>query len=79
MGGTGFELGPGLGLNVLTCPYTLAAGMAGSGKTTLMQRINSHLHMQKTPGYIINLDPAVLKVPYSPNIDIRDTVHVAAL
>lgn len=51
------------------------AGMAGSGKTTLMQRINSHLHMKKTPGYIINLDPAVMKVPYSPNIDIRDTVR----
>ncbi len=49
--------------------------MAGSGKTTLMQRINSHLHMHKTPGYIINLDPAVASTPYDPNIDIRDTVR----
>lgn len=39
-----------------------------------MQRINSHLHMQQTPGYIINLDPAVASTPYDPNIDIRDTV-----
>lgn len=51
------------------------AGMAGSGKTTFMQRLNSHLHTQKRPGYIVNLDPAVTHVPYSPNIDIRDTVR----
>ena len=49
--------------------------MAGSGKTALMQRLNSHLHMAKIPGYILNLDPAVLEVPYGANIDIRDTVH----
>ena len=31
--------------------------------------------MAKIPGYILNLDPAVLDVPYGANIDIRDTVH----
>ena len=40
----------------------LVIGMAGSGKTTLMQRLNSHLHMNDTPGFAINLDPAVLQV-----------------
>lgn len=49
--------------------------MAGSGKTTLLQRLNSHLHTTNTPGYIINLDPAVTQVPYGANIDIRDTVR----
>lgn len=49
--------------------------MAGSGKTTLIQRINSYLHQHKKPGYIINLDPAVTHVPYEANIDIRDTVR----
>lgn len=34
-------------------------GMAGSGKSTLMQRINSYVNMKKYPSYIINLDPAV--------------------
>ena len=48
--------------------------MAGSGKTTLMQRLNAHLHAQKKPGYVLNLDPAVTDTPYEPNIDIRDTV-----
>lgn len=51
------------------------AGMAGSGKTTLIQRINSHMHQHKLPGYIINLDPAVTHLPYGANIDIRDTVR----
>lgn len=54
----------------------LCAGMAGSGKTTLIQRINSHMHQHKLPGYIINLDPAVTHLPYGANIDIRDTVRV---
>ena len=50
-------------------------GMAGTGKTSLMQRLNAHLHSQKRAPYVINLDPAVTKLPYGPNIDIRDTVN----
>ncbi|SSD60458.1 probable GTPase NPA3 [Saccharomycodes ludwigii] len=39
-----------------------------------MQRLNSHLHSKKNPPYAINLDPAVLKVPYGTHIDIRDSI-----
>ncbi|KAH9904014.1 hypothetical protein F4778DRAFT_77182 [Xylariomycetidae sp. FL2044] len=53
----------------------VCVGMAGSGKTTFMQRINAHLHGQKEPPYVINLDPAVLNVPFECNIDIRDSVN----
>ena len=53
--------------------------MAGSGKTTFMQRLASHLSTIKKPGYLLNLDPAVAKVPYNANVDIRDTVSKAAL
>ncbi|KAK3576137.1 hypothetical protein CHS0354_043103 [Potamilus streckersoni] len=53
----------------------IVLGMAGSGKTTFVQRITSHLHAQKTPPYVINLDPAVHEVPFPANIDIRDTVN----
>ena len=53
----------------------LIIGMAGSGKTTLMQRLNAHLHAQKTPYYMVNLDPAVLETPFGAHIDIRDTVN----
>jgi len=53
----------------------VCVGMAGSGKTTFMQRINSHLHGKGTPPYLLNLDPAVRKVPFDSNIDIRDSVN----
>jgi GTPase SAR1 family protein len=53
----------------------VCVGMAGSGKTTFMQRINAHLHGQKKPPYVINLDPAVLNVPFESNIDIRDSIN----
>ncbi|KAI9735221.1 MAG: hypothetical protein M1834_001811 [Cirrosporium novae-zelandiae] len=53
----------------------VCVGMAGSGKTTFMQRINSHLHSNKTPPYVINLDPAVRQVPFESNIDIRETIN----
>ncbi|KAL4223172.1 GPN-loop GTPase 1 [Mactra antiquata] len=56
-----------------TCIIVL--GMAGSGKTTLVQRLIGHLHSCNTPPYVINLDPAVHEVPYPANIDIRDTVN----
>lgn len=56
-------------------PTILCVGMAGSGKTTFMQRLNSDLHAAKMPPYVINLDPAVHELPYGANIDIRDTVN----
>lgn len=40
-----------------------------------MQRINAHLHSKDEPPYVINLDPAVLNVPFDANIDIRDSVN----
>jgi GPN-loop GTPase len=56
--------------------------MAGSGKTTFMQRINAHLHQRHqrapsttSPPYVLNLDPAVRSVPFDSNIDIRDSVN----
>lgn len=47
----------------------------GSGKTTFMQRINSHLHSKKSVPYVMNLDPAVHSVPFDTNIDIRDSIN----
>ena len=40
-----------------------------------MRRINSYLHSKNRPPYVINLDPAVLNVPFEANIDIRDSVN----
>ncbi|KAL0584182.1 hypothetical protein ABG067_005956 [Albugo candida] len=62
-------------LQLYKSPITvIMIGMAGSGKTTLMQRIQSYGIQQSMRQYIINLDPAVKTTGYSPNIDIRDTV-----
>lgn len=49
--------------------------VSGSGKTTFMQRINSHLHSKREPPYVLNLDPAVHTVPFDCNIDIRDSIN----
>ncbi len=53
----------------------LIIGMAGSGKTTLMHRINLEMVEKGKRGYYINLDPACADVPFAANIDIRDTVN----
>ncbi len=53
----------------------LFIGMAGSGKTSLLQRINAYLSSLKKKRYVLNLDPATRTVPYKTNIDIRDTVN----
>ena len=54
----------------------ITIGMAGAGKSTFVQRINSYLHSldPPSPPYVLNLDPAVASTPYEANIDIRDTV-----
>jgi GPN-loop GTPase len=53
----------------------ITLGLAGSGKTTFIQRLNSYLHTNNKPPYIVNLDPAVSHLPFDANIDIRDTVN----
>lgn len=56
-----------------TCLIVL--GMAGSGKTTFVQRLTFDLNDRKTAPYVVNMDPACYEVPYPCNIDIRDTVN----
>ena len=64
----------GLGEKHQPC-CVIILGMAGSGKTTFVQRLTSHLHSRGSPPYVVNLDPACREVPYPANIDIRDTVN----
>ncbi|KQJ91203.1 GPN-loop GTPase QQT2 [Brachypodium distachyon] len=54
----------------------LVIGMAGTGKTTFMHRLVCHTQASSNMrGYVINLDPAVMTLPFGANIDIRDTVR----
>lgn len=52
----------------------IVVGMAGSGKTTFMHRLVCHTQASNIRGYVVNLDPAVMTLPFGANIDIRDTV-----
>uniref|UniRef100_F1LAC7 GPN-loop GTPase n=1 Tax=Ascaris suum TaxID=6253 RepID=F1LAC7_ASCSU len=55
-------------------PCIVVLGMAGSGKSSFVQRLTARLHEKKLVPYVVNLDPAVNTLPYPANIDIRDTV-----
>ncbi|XP_010449002.1 PREDICTED: GPN-loop GTPase 1-like [Camelina sativa] len=52
----------------------IVVGMAGSGKTSFLHRLVCHTFDSKSRGYVVNLDPAVMCLPFGANIDIRDTV-----
>ncbi|XP_050443136.1 GPN-loop GTPase 1 [Adelges cooleyi] len=52
----------------------IVLGMAGSGKTTFVTKLDSYLRQYKRAPYLINIDPACRNMPYKPNIDIRDSV-----
>ena len=69
------ETPPGPLKSTSPTPCIIVMGMAGAGKTTFVQRLAANLHSKGAPPYVINLDPAVLRVPYPVNIDIRDTVN----
>uniref|UniRef100_A0A453I7X2 GPN-loop GTPase n=1 Tax=Aegilops tauschii subsp. strangulata TaxID=200361 RepID=A0A453I7X2_AEGTS len=48
----------------------------GTGKTTFMHRLVCHMQASANMrGYVLNLDPAVMTLPFGANIDIRDTVR----
>ncbi|XP_010558454.1 PREDICTED: GPN-loop GTPase 1 [Tarenaya hassleriana] len=52
----------------------IVVGMAGSGKTSFLHRLVCHTSASNSRGYVLNLDPAVMNLPFGANIDIRDTV-----
>jgi GTPase SAR1 family protein len=80
--GDGAAGGAATGDSTTTAPppiVILIVGTAGSGKTTLVQRLCAELALRGDSTYAVNLDPAVLHLPYHANIDIRDTVNYKEL
>jgi len=51
-------------------------GTAGSGKSLLTASFSKWLQMAKQDVITVNLDPGVLTMPYTPNIDIRDYIKI---
>ncbi len=54
-------------------------GTAGSGKSLLTAVFNEWLKMSKQDVTAVNLDPGVLKLPYTPDVDVRNYVDVGDL
>lgn len=52
----------------------IVLGMAGSGKTTFVTKLDSYLRQYKRSPYLINLDPACKNMPYKPNIGMKNYV-----
>jgi GTPase SAR1 family protein len=68
------ELNEKLNLNKKLTMNLIILGMAGSGKTTFVRKLEEEMANRDKDSYIINMDPAVLDTLYEPNLDIRDTI-----
>jgi GTPase SAR1 family protein len=51
-------------------------GTAGSGKSLLTGSLNEWLKVGKQKTATVNLDPGVLTLPYTPDIDIRNYINI---
>lgn len=54
-------------------------GTAGSGKSLLTAAFTDWLKLAKQNVIAVNLDPGVLTLPYTPDIDIRDYIKIEQL
>jgi GTPase SAR1 family protein len=57
-------------------PVVFIIGTAGSGKSLFTAAFSEWLKMSKQDVAVVNLDPGSLKLPYSPDVDIRNYVDV---
>jgi GTPase SAR1 family protein len=60
-------------------PVVFIIGTAGSGKSLFTAAYSEWLKMSKQDVAVVNLDPGALKLPYSPDVDIRNYVDVGNL
>ena len=60
-------------------PIVFIIGTAGSGKSLFAAAFSEWLKMAKQDVAVVNLDPGVIKLPYSPDVDIRNYVDVGNL
>jgi len=60
-------------------PVAFVIGTAGSGKSLFTAALSEWLKMSKQDVAVVNLDPGALKLPYSPDVDVRNYVDVGNL
>ena len=54
-------------------------GTAGAGKSLLTSKIKEYYAKNSSFAVTLNLDPGVGKLPYSPDVDVRDYVDLNSL
>ncbi len=57
-------------------PLAFIIGTAGSGKSLFTAAFAEWLKMSKQDVAVVNLDPGALKLPYQPDVDVRNYVDV---
>ena len=60
-------------------PLAFIIGTAGSGKSRFTAAFADWLKMSKQDVAVVNLDPGALKLPYQPDVDVRNYVDVGDL
>ncbi|MGI0004390.1 MAG: ATP/GTP-binding protein [Candidatus Nitrosotenuis sp.] len=55
------------------------AGTAGAGKSLISSRIQEYYTTNGAFAAVLNLDPGVISLPYTPDIDIRDFVDIVSI
>lgn len=55
------------------------AGTAGSGKSLLSSKIHEYYTRNGAFAALLNLDPGIISLPYTPDIDIRDFVDIVSI
>jgi GTPase SAR1 family protein len=60
-------------------PAAFIIGTAGSGKSLFTAAFSEWLKVSKQDVAVVNLDPGALKLPYSPDVDVRNYVDVGDL
>lgn len=60
---------------MLSIFFNYIVGTAGSGKSLLTSALSEHLRKQEMTVATVNLDPGVVWLPYSPDVDVRDYVN----
>jgi GTPase SAR1 family protein len=54
-------------------------GTAGSGKSLLTSKILQYYEKNSTFASVLNLDPGVESLPYTPDIDVRDHIDIVSI
>lgn len=55
---------------------TFIIGTAGSGKSLLTAAFSNWLKLKEQDVITVNLDPGVLNLPYTPDVDVRDRILI---